>query len=65
MVRVRWEPQREKLLLADPAVKYFWGFNENFAIRGGVLKFKWMSGIDRCVVYLGFLNIHILCAGGD
>ena len=21
--------------------------------------------VDDCVVYLGFLNIHILCAGGD
>ena len=42
---LRWleldgEPQREELLLADPAVKYFWRFNENLAIRGGVLKYK-------------------------
>ena len=49
---LRWlelggEPQREELLLADPAVKYFWRFKENLAIRGGVLKYKWMSGIDR------------------
>ena len=49
---LRWlesggEPQREELLMADPAVKYFWRFKENLAIRGGVLKYKWMSGIDR------------------
>ena len=49
---LRWlelggEPQREELLLADPAVKYFWRFKENLAIRGGILKYKWMSGIDR------------------
>ena len=49
---LRWlelggEPQREELLLADPAVKYFWRFKENLAIRGGVLKYKWMSRIDR------------------
>ena len=49
---LRWlelggEPQREELLLADPVVKYFCGFKENLAIRGGVLKYKWMSGIDR------------------
>ena len=49
---LRWlelggEPQREELLLSDPAVKYFWRFKENLAIRGGVLKYKWMSGIDR------------------
>ena len=35
---LRWlelggEPQREELLLADPAVKYFWRFKENLAIR--------------------------------
>ena len=36
-----------ELLLADPAVKYFWRFKENLAIRGGVLKYKWMSGIDK------------------
>ena len=41
------EPQREELLLVDPVVKYFWRFKENLAIRGGVLKYKWMSGIDR------------------
>ena len=41
------EPQREQLLLADPAVKYFLRFKENLAIRGGVLKYKWMSRIDR------------------
>ena len=49
---LRWlelggEPQREELLLADPAVKYFWRYKENLAIRGVVLKYKWMSGIDR------------------
>ena len=49
---LRWlelggEPQREELLLADPDVKYFWRFKENLAIRGGVLKYKWMSRIDR------------------
>ena len=49
---LRWlelggEPQREELLLADPAVKYFWRFKENVAIRGVVLKYKWMSGKDR------------------
>ena len=49
---LRWlelggEPQREELLLADPVVKYFWRFKENLAIRGGVVKYKWMSGIDR------------------
>ena len=27
--------------------KYFWRFKENLAIRGGILKYKWMSGIDR------------------
>ena len=49
---LRWlelggEPQREELLLADPDVKYFRRFKENLAVRGGVLKYKWMSGIDR------------------
>ena len=24
----------------------FWRFKENLAIREGVLKYKWMSGID-------------------
>ena len=48
---LRWlelggESQRE-LLLADPAVKYFWRFKENLAIIGRVLKYKWMSRIDR------------------
>ena len=52
---LRWlalggEPQREELLLADPAVKYFWRFKENLAMRSGVLKYKWMSGIDRWVL---------------
>ena len=48
---LRWlelgvEPQQEELLLADPVVKYFLRFTENLAIRGRVLKYKWMSGID-------------------
>ena len=59
---LRWlelgeEPQREELLLADPAVKYCWRFKENLAIRGGVLKYKWMSGIDRwLLVVLNFFK---------
>ena len=49
---LRWlelggEPQREELLLVHPVVKYFKRFKENLAIRGGVLKYKWLSGIDR------------------
>ena len=49
---LRWlelggEPQWEELLLADPAVKYFWRSKENLVIRGGILKYKWMSGIYR------------------
>ena len=49
---LRWlelagEPQREELLLVDPAVKYFWRFKENLDIRGGVHKYKWTSGIHR------------------
>ena len=49
---LRWlelggEPHREELLLADPVVKYFWRFKENLVIRGGILKYKWMSGIYR------------------
>ena len=36
-----------QLLLPYPVVKYFWRFKENLAIRGGVLKYKWTSGIDR------------------
>ena len=48
---LRWlglggEPQREELLLVDPDVNYFWRFKENLAIRGGILKYKWMFGID-------------------
>ena len=62
---LRWlelggEPQREELLLADPAVKYFWRFKENLAIRGGVLKYKWMSGIDRWLLVVPEILWHSL-----
>ena len=43
---LRWlelggEPQREELLLADPAVKYFWRFKENLAIRAQIAFLRW------------------------
>ena len=61
---LRWlelgrEPQRE-LLLADPAVKYFWRFNGNFSIRGGILKYKWMSGI---YIYIWLLVVPEILKG--
>ena len=39
---LRWlelggEPQREELLLADPAVKYCWRFKDNFLLEVGYL----------------------------
>ena len=48
---LRWleiggELQRVELLLADPAVKYFWRFKENLAIRGGVLNSLRTSGVQ-------------------
>ena len=41
------ESQRKKLFLADPSVKYNWRFKDNLGIRGGLLKYNWMSGIDK------------------
>ena len=48
---LRWlelggEPQREELLLADPAVKYFRSSRRIWLLEG-VLIYKWMPGIDR------------------
>ena len=65
---LRWlelggEPQREELFLADPVVKYFWRFKKNLAIRGGVLKCKWMSGIDRWLLVVpGILKGTVLAS---
>ena len=59
---LRWlelggEPQREELLLADPAVKYFWRIKENLTIRGGVLKYKW----TRTTSYRPSANGQVEC----
>ena len=50
---LRWlelggEPQREELLLADPAVNIFFNSRRIWLLEGGgVIKYKWMSGRDR------------------